>query len=324
MRAYRLHGLNFVLDHDLGQPPKGLERLLYDLNLVAVADTPAVAALRLSVRASPSPVTSLANGRETLSVDGFRGEENGDDFLLTDGASSLRVNATSGKAEAHLAPTFFQKPSVLQRNFWAFALTKLLRGRGVFALHGAALVSPQGEGLLIVASPGSGKSTLAIGLIRRGWGYLSDDAVLLRREGPRVIALALRKHFMVDCEARERYADLHPQAVGGAPTYDERYSLDVHRVFPAQYVPVCIPGTVLFPRIEGDDCSGLEPLGAASATKLLLKESGPQLFDRVYMPAHLELLRTLVGQCDLFRLRAGADLYVEPGALETLLQSVAE
>ncbi len=323
MQAYALHDLSLVLEHDLAQPPKGLERLLQDMRFVAVEHPVGAPTLRLSVHANSLPVKLPEGGREALSADGFQGVESGDDFLLSDGASSLHIKPASGKAEARVAPAFFAKPRILQRNFWTFALMKLLRAHGVFTLHAAALVSPRSGGLLIVARPGSGKSTLAIGLVRRGWGYLSDDAVLLRREGPRVAALALRRHFYVDAEARERYEDLHPEAAVADPAGEQRHRLDIHRVFPAQYVSACNPRIVLFPDIDRQRDSALEPLDAAGATNLLLMESGPQLFDRANMAAHLALLRRLVGQCDLFRLRSGPDLHADPGALAGLLQSVS-
>jgi hypothetical protein len=52
---------------------------------------------------------------------------------------------------------------LLQRNFWAFGLLKLLRPLGFFSLHAAGVVSGHGRGLLINGRPGSGKSTLALG-----------------------------------------------------------------------------------------------------------------------------------------------------------------
>jgi hypothetical protein len=131
-------------------------------------------------------------------ADGFCGLESGDDFYLTDGASLFHLQPMRGQAEAQLATSFVDKPVLLQCNFRAFGLLKLLRSLGLYSLHAAGLVAREGPGLLLVAGSGSGKSTLALGLIRQGWGYLSDDAVLLRLQPKGVAALALRKDFYVD------------------------------------------------------------------------------------------------------------------------------
>ncbi len=324
MQAYALQDLTLVLEHDSPKPPDGLERLLEDLSFVRGPGLSAEPVLRLSVSSTSVIKTSKNSVRETFCVDGFRGVEYDDHFLVTDGDSQLRIQPANGIAEARVQPAFFAKSEVLQRNFWAFGLMKLLRAQGVFTLHAAALVSPIDDGLLLVASPGSGKSTLTIGLIRREWRYLSDDAVLLRREGNRVAALALRKSFYVDADVHRQYADLYP----GPPVADaaggQRHRVDIDRAFPGSHTPTCYPRILVFPSIDRKRESKLEPLSAASATKVLLGESGPQLFDLTTMKDHLELLRKLVAQCRVYHLRAGPDLHANPGSLEQLLDSARE
>ena len=52
-----------------------------------------------------------------------------------------------------------------------------IRRSGDFLLvHAGAVVTPGGQGVLLPASSGSGKSTLVAGLVRAGFGYLSDEA----------------------------------------------------------------------------------------------------------------------------------------------------
>lgn len=96
------------------------------------------------------------------------------------------------RGDALLAPAFFHQPPLLRHQFWAFGVLKLLRALGLYGLHAAGLVARIGCGLLLVGDSGYGKSTLTIGLVRQGWGYLSDDAVLLRRVSEEIEAVALR------------------------------------------------------------------------------------------------------------------------------------
>lgn len=58
-------------------------------------------------------------------------------------------------------------------------LLALRRYPYLMALHSAGLATPDGV-LLIAGSSGSGKTTLAAALLASGWGYLSDDTILLR------------------------------------------------------------------------------------------------------------------------------------------------
>lgn len=53
----------------------------------------------------------------------------------------------------------------------------------LLVIHGAGLVAPDGQGLLLVAPGGSGKSTLTAALEASGYGLLSDDVVPVTPDG---------------------------------------------------------------------------------------------------------------------------------------------
>jgi hypothetical protein len=206
-----------------------------------------------------------------------------------------------------------------QANFWCFGLLKLLRPLGIYSLHAAALSTADGKGLLLVGAPGSGKSTLAIGLIRQGWSYLSDDAVLLRDGSESVEALGCRRSFYIDAVRSPDYSDLSL----GSETLDsngrERRRVGINEAFAEQHVRRCIPRIVIFPRIKSHNQSTLVPIDHVSALRVLLSQSAPQLFDRGTMSAHLELLNRLLQQSEVYELNAGIDLYHEPAKLIQLI-----
>jgi hypothetical protein len=209
---------------------------------------------------------------------------------------------------------------MLQRNFWAFGLLKLLRPLGLYSLHAAGVVSPHGVSLLLVGASGCGKSTLALGLVRQGWGYLSDDAVLLRRQAAAVEVYACRKPFYVNADVAAGYADLPlgeevPDTAG-----ERRRRVHIEQAFPGQAVSKSRPQVVLFPRIVPQLHSTLHPLDRLNALRDLLAQSGPQLFDRRTMGQHLDVLKSLVQQTATYALWAGRDLYRQPGRLLHLLR----
>lgn len=54
-------------------------------------------------------------------------------------------------------------------------------------IHAAAVVAPGTDRTMLIAAPsGSGKSTVASALVRRGWGYLSDEMASLHRSSDHV------------------------------------------------------------------------------------------------------------------------------------------
>ena len=102
----------------------------------------------------------------------------------------------------------------------------------------------------MVGESGCGKSTLAIQLIREGWGYLSDDAVLLRLQPEGVEALAFRKPFSINTDNDTQYADLpYGGEDGPHPPGNKKRRVDIQDAYPEQYVTGCVPRIVVFPRI---------------------------------------------------------------------------
>ncbi len=55
-------------------------------------------------------------------------------------------------------------------------------------LHGAAVLAPGGDALLILGDSGRGKSTLAQGLVAAGCGFLADDHLPLHVDGRRLLS----------------------------------------------------------------------------------------------------------------------------------------
>jgi hypothetical protein len=186
-----------------------LERVLRGLNWERTAELPGEAALTLSVRGNGSGHRIPAGAREILRRDDFRGFEEEGRFYLTDGATLLHVCSDEARAEVHHRAFFlYTRDPDSRRQFWMFALVKLLQGLGVYSLHAAGLVANDGAGILLVGDSGSGKSTLtyridpprlAISLRRRG----PPAADGFRDRGARAPAALLRRRSRAD-----RYADL--------------------------------------------------------------------------------------------------------------------
>jgi hypothetical protein len=323
MPLYAFHDLILQTEQEGPDHAEDLDCLLQELSWIRMLSTAREPHIRLSISLHPNGQIVPPAARVLFRVDGFCAQESGEDFYLTDGSSLLHLQPMQGRGMVFIAPSFFAKPPLLQHNFWAFGLLKLLRPLGLYSLHAAGIVSNTGVGVLIIGPSGSGKSTLAIGLAREGWRYLSDDAVLLRFQAEAIEALALRKHCYIDADAAVSAGEipLGEEAPDSAGRPRRRVCLE--EFYPAQYIARCLPQVLLFSRIVPDEQSTLLRLDRIHALRHLLAASGPQLFDRGTMPEHLESLKRLVQQTATYELRAGLDLYRDPRTL-TLLLNEAE
>jgi HPr serine kinase-like protein len=322
MALYTFQEVTLELTYEEQHSRAALDQLLHDLSWVRTDALRRAPSLRLAVHRYHGSLRIPPSAHEVLRADGFYGLEDGADFYLTDRASLWQLQPMQGQGAVYLAPSFAAKPALLQRTVWAFGLLKLLRPLGLYSLHAAGVVSPHGAGLLLVGASGCGKSTLALGLVRQGWGYLSDDAVLLRRQAAAVEAYALRKPFYVNANVAARYADLPLGEEVPDTTGERRRRVHIAQAFPGQAVSTSRPQVVLFPRIVPQPHSTLQPLERLSAFRDLLAQSGPQLFDRRTMGQHLDVLKGLVQQTATYTLWAGRDLYQQPGRLLHLLREI--
>ena len=319
MSFYQLCELTVDVRCTEKEPDRDLDQLLRELLWTKRAALAGAPSLTLIARLSGEGIRLPARAQEVFSSDGVRGLADGSDFYLTDGSSVFHLDLKRRRGEASVTDSFFLKPISSRQKFWAFGLLKLLRPLGIYALHAAGLVANGGLGILVVGESGCGKSTLAIGLIRAGWRYLSDEAVLLRSRPTGVEALALRKHFYVEGSASEKYADLLSREERLDRSGRIRKRVAIEEVYPAQRILASEPRLILFPHIVRQSASASLPIEPARALALLIAQSGSQLFDKETMAPHLAVLKALLQQSTAYELRAASDLRDDPTALIRLV-----
>lgn len=207
--------------------------------------------------------------------------------------------AASSRTEAALARLVFEATAAAARRC------------GLYEIHAACVVEPvRGAGLLFAGPSGSGKSTLAAQLAAAGWGYVSDDKLLLYGEGDAARVHALRRAFSVTeqtisaggIEGFER-ALTRPAAFDAA-----KRRFDPTEVFPEGFVERYAPSAVCFPSVADEPLSRAERIGQREAMALLIRLCPWAAYDRPSARGHLEALARLAKGCVAFRLRAGRDL----------------
>ncbi|WP_054684641.1 serine kinase [Rhodothermus marinus] len=198
------------------------------------------------------------------------------------------------------------------------AVSLLLREKGWFGLHAAGLVW-RNSGVLLVGRSDSGKSTLAYSLVRRGWSYLTDDAVLVHRSGEDVVAVSFREDFGLDPES-VRYFPEVAACPDRQPTDPAKLRVRMDRLHPGRFQPRCRPVLLIFPELADIPESRLVPLRRSEAFGRLVQAS--LLLGRADDPAErrlLDVMGRLVRQAPAYLLEAGPDLLDRPGRLEQML-----
>jgi len=195
------------------------------------------------------------------------------------------------------------------------ALLDCLKRRGLYSVHAAGLCI-NGRGLLFPGHSGHGKTTLTLALLRAGWGYLSDDQVLLTRgkEGVRLLA------FPDEIDVTENTARMFPELAPvletpRRPDWPKR-QVQVSEVYGREFVPECEPAAVIFPRVAHTDHTVLEPMAAQEAFFELL--GGVTVTEAASSQAHLNAIGALVQQVPCYRMHTGRDLDTLPDRLAEL------
>ncbi|HXQ73423.1 MAG TPA: hypothetical protein VN844_23185 [Pyrinomonadaceae bacterium] len=189
----------------------------------------------------------------------------------------------------------------------SFAVCAALRRFGIFELHCAGVVDPETEaGVLIVGPSGSGKSTLTSQLARAGWGYLSDDEVLLSMNGEEVEARGFRSFFAL--ASTDSHSSLKSR-------------FEPASVFHAPRVARVGPKFLLFTAIGRAHETQLHQLTQAETMLRLIRACPWATYDTAIASSNLKLLSRLARQAKGFNLMAGTDL-LEPDRASRIISSV--
>lgn len=180
-------------------------------------------------------------------------------------------------------------------------------------LHAAGAVR-NGVGVILPAGQEAGKTTLVAGLVRAGFGYLSDEAVAVRRD--RLDLLPFAKPLSIDPGSWSVLAELRPRLDPATAAYlANQWQVPAHHVRRDAFAGTVTCRVIVFPSYVAGAATRLEPLrGAESLTTLLshcfhFHERGARNF---------EVLARLAARSRSFRLTSG-DL---AGACEAVMAAM--
>lgn len=239
-------------------------------------------------------------------------------YLLASRGSTVEVG--KGRLQAALDARLWQRPLQEQRELFLTSMLMALHPLQRYGLHANGLVR-DGRGLLIVGDSGAGKTTLTLALMRAGWSYLSDDAIVLRECEGDVEALALRRGISCTSRTRVRFPEVRPMGSRWQELAAGKWLGDVDA---ASRVARCTPRALVFPQVAEVARSVRRPLGDTEVLAQLLRQSPGIVAGAETAKAQLDVLRNLVRQAPGHALDVGADVFSEERALSRLLEEVVQ
>lgn len=176
-------------------------------------------------------------------------------FTIRRGNGELRLSRANGNGSTSLAHVV-ERGAVMPRlereinQYLVGALgDRLLLHAGCVARGDRVIVFP--------ATGGSGKTTLAAGLVRGGFGYLTDELVILHPRMGKVVPFP--KAFSLKEGSYELFESFGPDPTG--PEHDRVWYLDPERLRPGSVVKTPTPiGWIVFPRYEAGATTRIEAL----------------------------------------------------------------
>lgn len=203
-------------------------------------------------------------------------------------------------------------------SFVHFAMTELLKRRGLYTFHATAL-EKNGQGVLIPGFSGRGKTTSFLSLLRSGYRYLSDDHPFFRLNGTRAEILPYPLKINVTDDTVSFFPELRdaPPSIlhAGVP---KRYFY-AEALYPGPLGRPCESALMLFPQVADAPYSCLEPLSKKQTLEMILPHS-LLVYDPAVARREFQALVRLVEQTDCYRLHFGRDVIELPWLVIPLLE----
>lgn len=228
--------------------------------------------------------------------------------------AQVRAAPAGGAVSIHVDPAARGDLWLLSRPLLTLPLVELLKRRGVYSVHAAAVVL-DGRAVVAAGATGSGKSTLCAALLRAGFSYLSDDLVLLRGRS----VDGLPDELDVTPSTAPFFPELGDLAGASPEPGWRKHRVDARERFGCALARPAAPAVLLFPEVAPSGTTALEQVGPEEA----VLELAPNvlLTEPVSSQAHLDALAELVEGSRTYRIRVGTDWDVLAALVRELVRA---
>lgn len=227
------------------------------------------------------------------------------------------IDGASYMAQGYLVRPESMAPDI-RVSFVHFAMTELLKRRGLYTFHATAL-EHNGKGVLIPGFSGRGKTTSFLSLLRSGYRYLSDDHPFFRLNGARVEVLPYPLKINVTDQTVSFFPELRTAPPSVLHTGTPKRYFYAEDLYPGPLGAPCEPAVILFPSVVDSPHSCLEPLSKKVAFEMILPHS-LLVYDPEIARQEFQALARLIQQTDCYRLHFGRDVMDLPWLVTPLLE----
>jgi hypothetical protein len=105
--------------------------------------------------------------------------------------------------------------ALISHLLWLISTDTVELADGYLLIHAGAVVTPGGDGILILGESGSGKTTLVAALVQEGFGFLSDEAAAIELATGLVHPWPRPLGFWPESRSLPRFAGLLTSGNGG-------------------------------------------------------------------------------------------------------------
>jgi hypothetical protein len=171
-----------------------------------------------------------------------------------------------------------------------------------YLLVHAAAAAANGAAILLPAAMNSGKSTLVAGLVRRGFGYLTDEAAAI--DPATTLVDPYPKAISIEIGSWDALSELRPALAARFDRFsDELWRVVPDAVRPGSIANRCPARLVVSPRFQPAAKTRLERISRAEGVLLLAEHS----FNFAsHGGAGLDTLAAVVRRCDCYRITFGS------------------
>jgi hypothetical protein len=149
--------------------------------------------------------------------------------------------------------------AIISQLLWQISADTVQHAQGYLLVHAGVVVSPAGDGVMILGESGSGKTTLVAGLVQEGFGYLSDEGAAIDLGDGLVHPWPRPLGFRDPSRALPRFASVFD---GGGAEGDETH-VAVGRIRSGAIADPCRVRHLIDHRYEPGAATRLDPLSRA-------------------------------------------------------------
>jgi hypothetical protein len=257
--------------------------------------------------------------------DGYCFPGNEELLLLVNGSTILVSAPQFKRTDIWISEATSGLHPLALNNVILYAVQAGLRRAGMYQFHaGCVLPGDRTKSIMLVGDSGCGKSTLTATLVSNGWGFASDDNLVLRETETGIVAWALRRYFTFDESTLKACKLLRfANAVGGrVPGDREKFRFYAREAFPQGFVESCSPTIILFPSVTSEPHSRIEPIKQGDALASLIRQCPWATCDPAAAEVHLQVLSRLISQTRSYSIVAGKDVFENPTSISDLIAQI--